>query len=148
MQNYIVAPGDIIAPAVVLVLWTLFLLVWMTGKRMNAPGEKVDMSTIPAGIRGSDMEATLPKRTVWMAHNHTHLHEQPTLFYAIVAYAAIIGAVAQVDVLLAWIYVGVRIAHSLWQAFVNTISIRFLLFLIATFCLVALAVRVLMVVCG
>lgn len=140
--------GQIVAPALVLVLWTLFLLVWMTGKRMNAPGEKVDMSKVPAGIRGQDMEGTLPKATVWMAHNHTHLHEQPTLFYAVVAYAAILGAVAQTDVMLAWLYVGARIAHSLWQSFVNTISIRFLLFLIGTFSLAGLAVRVLMAACA
>ena len=139
-------PNEILVPALVLVLWTLLLLLWMTAKRMNAPGEKVDMAKVPPGLRGSDMEATLPKPTVWMAHNHTHLHEQPTLFYAVIAFAAIAGSVAMIDVWLAWGYVGLRIAHSLWQAFVNTIMIRFLLFLVATICLVALAVRTLMVV--
>ncbi len=138
--------NQIVAPALVLVLWTLFLLFWMTGKRMNAPGEKVDMAKVPPGLRGSDMEGSLPKTTVWMAHNHTHLHEQPTLFYATVAFAAVAGAVSAVDVWLAWGYVGLRIAHSLWQSMVNTIQLRFMLFLGATLCLVALAVRVLLAV--
>lgn len=135
---------QMVVPALVLVLWTLVLLIWMTFKRMNAPGEKVDMASVPAGIRGQDMEGSLPKPTVWMAHNHTHLHEQPTLFYATVAFACIVGAAAAIDVYLAWAYVGFRIAHSLWQSFVNTITLRFMLFLGGTFCLVALAVRTLM----
>lgn len=138
--------NELVLPALVLVLWTLFLLFWMTGKRMNAPGEKVDMSKVPAGLRGSDMEGALPKTTVWMAHNHTHLHEQPTLFYATVAFAAIAGAASAIDVYLAWGYVGLRIAHSVWQSLVNTIQMRFMLFLGATLCLVALAVRTVLVV--
>lgn len=138
--------NQILAPALVLVLWTLFLMFWMTGKRMNAPGEKVDMSKVPAGIRGSDMEATLPKTTVWMAHNHTHLHEQPTLFYATVAFAAVAGAVSAVDVYLAWGYIATRIVHSLWQSMVNTVAVRFMLHLVASLCLSALAVRVLLAV--
>jgi len=139
-------PNAILMPALVLVLWTLLLLFWMTAKRMNPPGEKVDMAKVPPGLRGSDMEGSLPKPTVWMAHNHTHLHEQPTLFYAVIAFAAIAGSATMIDMWLAWGYVGLRIAHSLWQAFVNTIMVRFLIFLVATFCLVALAVRTLMAV--
>ena len=46
-----------------------------------------------------------------------------------------------IDVLLAWIYVGLRIVHSLWQALVNVVAIRFLLFILSTLALAALAVR-------
>ena len=45
------------------------------------------------------------------------------------------------DVLLAWIYVAVRIVHSLWQNLVNTIPVRFGLFFLATIALIVLAVR-------
>ena len=32
----------------------------------------------------------------------------------------------------AWIYVALRIVHSIWQATVNVVSVRFLLFLLST----------------
>jgi hypothetical protein len=48
-------------------------------------------------------------------------------------------------VTLAWIYVALRIVHSLWQATVNRLPVRFTLFAIYTLCLVVLAVRALMV---
>jgi hypothetical protein len=66
--------------------------------------------------------------------------EQPTLFYAVVIMLGIVGPGAT-DVMLAWIYVVLRIVHSLWQALVNKVSIRFLIFLLGTIALLVLAVR-------
>ena len=45
---------------------------------------------------------------------------------------------------LAWIYVGLRIIHSLWQSLANQVWIRLSLFLISTIVLIALAVRAVM----
>lgn len=53
---------------------------------------------------------------------------------------ALTGA-TKIDVLLAWGYVGLRIVHSLWQAIVNTIPVRFTLFVVSTALLLALAIR-------
>jgi hypothetical protein len=49
------------------------------------------------------------------------------------------------DVALAWIYVALRIIHSVWQATVNKVPIRFLLFITSTLALVVLALRAVMV---
>ena len=43
--------------------------------------------------------------------------------------------------MLAWGYVGLRIAHSVWQLFVNAVSVRFMLFLASTVCLIGLAIN-------
>ena len=51
-------------------------------------------------------------------------------------------------VLLAWIYVGLRIVHSVWQAMVNIVSVRFLLFLAYSFALIALAILALIATLG
>jgi hypothetical protein len=45
------------------------------------------------------------------------------------------------DPLVAWIYVGLRIIHSIWQATVNVIRVRFLLFTLSSFAMVYLAYR-------
>jgi len=132
--------AQILAPAAVLVLWSLIMLVWMAMTRLPAMSKAGGgLGKAKPGGRGQDLEGVLPDKINWKAHNYAHLMEQPTLFYAVVVILAIMGASAT-DVLLAWVYVGLRIAHSLWQALVNVVSIRFLLFLASTVALVALAI--------
>lgn len=137
--------AQILAPAAVLVVWTIIILFWIVPVRFGAIAKVEDKSVFTGkeGGRGQDLEGKIPDKANWPAHNHTHLHEQPTLFYAVVIILAIVGAGA-IDVLLAWSYVGIRIVHSLWQIFVNKIPVRFALFLLSTLALLALAVRAVM----
>ncbi|MDJ0643586.1 MAG: MAPEG family protein [Erythrobacter sp.] len=137
--------AQILAPAAVLVVWTLIILFWIVPVRFGAIAKVEDKSVFTGkeGGRGQDLEGKIPDKANWPAHNHTHLHEQPTLFYAVVVILAIVGPGA-FDVLLAWTYVGIRIVHSLWQILVNKIPIRFALFLLSTVVLVTLAIRAVM----
>ena len=136
--------AQMLAPAAILVVWTLIILFWIIPARFGAIAKIEDKSGLAKpGGRGADLEGVIPDKANWPAHNHTHLHEQPTLFYAVVVILAIMGATG-FDVLLAWIYVGVRIVHSLWQILVNKVPLRFLLFLISTIALIILAVRAVM----
>ncbi|MEO1729925.1 MAG: MAPEG family protein [Pseudomonadota bacterium] len=130
------------APAAVLVLWTIVILFWIIPARFGAIAKLKDKSQLSGkpGGRGADLNGVLPDKANWPAHNHDHLHEQPTLFYAVVIMLAIMGPTG-FDVLVAWIYVGFRILHSLWQIFVNKVPVRFLLFLISSLALIVLAVR-------
>ena len=120
--------GDILAPAAVLVIWTLVMLVWLAAVRVPAIG----------GAKG--LENVLPPKANWPAHNYTHLTEQPTLFYATIMILALTGA-GRTDIFLAWGYVGIRVVHSLWQVLVNVIAVRFALFFASSACLMALAIR-------
>ena len=137
--------AQLLAPAAVLVVWTLIVLLWIIPSRFGAIAKMEDKSALPRkeGARGSELEGVIPDKANWPAHNHTHLHEQPTLFYAVIMILAITGPDAT-DVLLAWTYTGVRIIHSLWQILVNKVPIRFMLFLLSTIALIALAVRAVM----
>ena len=133
--------AQILAPAAVLVVWTLVMLTWTAVTRFGAMAKAgVDIRTAPPGGRGQNLEGVLPDSVQWKSHNYAHLVEQPTVFYATVVILAIVGAGAA-DVLLAWAYVAIRIVHSLWQATVNKIPVRFTLFLLATACLLVLAVH-------
>lgn len=136
--------AQMLAPAAVLVAWSLIMLFWMAGTRLPA------MSKLGGGLgkakpggRGQDLEGVLDERVNWKSHNYAHLMEQPTLFYAVSLIIALLGAAAG-DVLAAWIYVGLRIVHSIWQATINVVSVRFLLFLLSTGALIWLAIRALM----
>ena len=77
----------------------------------------------------------------WKADNYNHLMEQPTLFYAIALTLAVLGAGDGLNAMLAWAYVGLRVIHSLVQALVNVILLRFGLFMVASAVLLILAVR-------
>lgn len=133
--------AQILAPAAVLVCWTLVVLLWMGRARFAAlKAAGVDLTKAKPGGRGQDLNGVLPDVVNWKAHNYSHLTEQPTLFYAAVTILAIMGA-SGMDVVLAWAYVAIRIVHSLWQATVNRVPVRFRLFLLSSLCLIALAVR-------
>jgi hypothetical protein len=137
--------AQILAPAALLVVWTLIMLFWIIPARFGAIAKLPDKSALAAkqGVRGNDLEGVIPDKANWPAHNHTHLHEQPTLFYATVLILALMGPGA-VDVALAWTYFGLRVVHSLWQVLVNTVPVRFALFLLSTIALIGLAVRAVM----
>ncbi len=134
--------AQMLAPAAVLIVWTLIVLLWIIPARFGAIAKLKDKSALSGkrGARGSDLEGVIPDKANWVAHNHTHLHEQPTLFYAVSFILAIAGAGA-IDLMLAWIYVGIRIIHSLWQILINKLPIRFALFLLSSIVLIALALR-------
>lgn len=138
----------ILAPAAALVVWSLVVLVWMVVTRIGAlKAAGIDLSKSKPGGRGQDLQGVLPDAVNWKAHNFTHLMEQPTLFYATVVILAIAGA-GQLDVALAWAYVALRVAHSVWQATVNRIPVRLLLYALSTSALAVLAVRALIATLG
>lgn len=140
--------AQMLAPAAVLVAWSLVMLVWVAATRFPAIAKAGGrLKAARRGGRGQDLEGVLPDQVNWKAHNYNHLHEQPTLFYAVVVILAILGA-SPVDVLLAWIYVGLRIVHSIWQATVNIVSIRFLIFAAYSIVLLGLTVHALVATLG
>ncbi|MCB2087508.1 MAG: MAPEG family protein [Sphingomonadaceae bacterium] len=133
--------AQMFAPAAILVVWSLIMLFWTAGTRFPAMA-KMGSSVADAkpGGRGRDLNGILPDKVNWKAHNHDHLMEQPTIFYPTVIILAMMGASGG-DVLAAWIYVGLRIVHSVYQATINVVKIRFMIFLLATFALMYLAYR-------
>ncbi len=135
----------ILAPAAALVLWSLVMLFWLAGTRLPAMSKiGMDLKSAAPGGRGQDIDPNVPPAVAWKSHNYAHLMEQPTLFYATVMILAISGGATDMSVYLAWGYTGLRVIHSIWQATVNTVSIRFLFFMLSTICLVILAIQALL----
>lgn len=132
-------PDSLLAPGAVLALWTLVILVWAGVARFRAFGKAgIDLKAAPPGGRGVDLEGVLPPLANWKSHNYTHLLEQPTLFYAVLVFLHLSGGSTDLTRGLAWAYVVLRIVHSLWQSTVNRIPVRFIIFTLATLCLLAL----------
>ncbi|MCC6478949.1 MAPEG family protein [Sphingorhabdus sp.] len=135
----------ILAPAAVLVAWSLFMLLWLAISRFSAIAKAgIDMKNAPPGGRGQNLEGVLPDEVNWKSHNYAHLMEQPTLFYATVLILAVTGAVTPMLVKFAWAYVALRIIHSVYQSVRNVVMVRFSIFVLATVCLVVLAIHALL----
>ena len=135
--------AQMLAPAAVLIAWTLIMLVWTAGTRLPALSKIGGLKNAKPGGRGQDLEGVIDDRINWKSHNYAHLVEQPTLFYAVSLIIALLGP-SPTTILCAWIYVALRIVHSLWQALVNVVAIRFVLFILSTIALAVLTVIALM----
>jgi hypothetical protein len=137
---------QILVPILVLVAWTLIVWVWMYAKRlpaMKAAGIKPDDAR-----EKSVLNAALPLSVRQVADNYNHLMEQPTLFYALLIAVALLGLGDPLNLQLAWAYVALRIVHSLIQCTINRIALRFSVFALATFCLMAITLRSLWMLFG
>jgi hypothetical protein len=128
-----------LAPVIALVLWSFVMWGWMYATRIPAiAGSRMKLD--PQRPRGEQMNE-LPPAVRWKADNYNHLFEQPTLFYAVGLTLAILGDFSTASLALAWAYVALRVVHSVWQALVNQIMVRFGLFFVSSLVLLALSLR-------
>ena len=132
---------ELLQPVVVLAAWTMVIWAWMLSVRLPALRKAgVDIASLTGG-KGSDTDRVLPPKAGWPAHNYNHLLEQPTAFYAVVLVLALLGATDLPTRVAAWSYVTLRIVHSVWQASINQVMGRFVLFALSSLVLVALVIR-------
>lgn len=135
---------SILTPAAILVAWSLVMLGWMAVARFSAVAKLEQKKPTPPGLRGQDIDPLLPTSAAWKSHNYTHLMEQPTLFYATVFILFLTGTATPMLVSFAWGYVILRVIHSLYQATVNQVMVRFGIFSLSTICLAVLATHAVM----
>ena len=134
--------SPILAPIVALVEWSLIMLLWLAVARRRAfAAMGISWGTIPRGSRGANLDGKAPDEAQWPAHNYMHLMEQPTVFYAIALTLALMDMGGGINLYLAWGYVGLRIIHSIVQATINIVQVRFTIFALATLCLLGLTVH-------
>jgi len=130
---------EFLSPVLALVAWTFVMWIWMYATRipaMNAAGIDPQEAAYP----GTWAHRLRPGvRSV--ADNYNHLHEQPTVFYALMFFAALTGGGDATAMKLAWAYVVLRVLHSLVQATFNRVVVRFSIFAVGTLMLMALTVR-------
>ena len=130
--------NPMLAPAAALVAWTLVMLVWMAAT--FGPAVRKVSPRLKLGVRASELDGVIDDKIMWKTHNYEHLLEQPTVFYASVFILAL-SRFTRTDVILAWIYVALRIVHSIWQSTVNRQPGRAMLFLLSSAFLIPLGVR-------
>lgn len=147
MQAQILIEGKhIVQPMVALMIWTMIVWAWMYATRIPAM-QRADIDAAKlVGTTGTSLRAELPDKVNWKADNYNHLHEQPTLFYAVALVLAYVGQGDGMNAFLGWIYVGLRVAHTLVQVTANRVVVRFVLFALSSIILISLIVHAAMVV--
>lgn len=133
--------SSMIAPVMALVAWSLVIWLWMYVQRIPAM-QKAGIKPQDARFPGSLDK--LPDTARQAADNYNHLMEQPTIFYAAALAIQVAGHADGMAVHFAWVYVGLRVLHSLVQTTVNLVAIRFLTFVLSTGVLAAMVIRELM----
>jgi hypothetical protein len=130
--------NPLLAPLVALAAWSMVMWLWMYVTRLPAM-RRARMKPDSNAPRGEQMNQ-LPPSVRWKADNYNHLMEQPTLFYAVVLALVLAGGGSGAEVALAWAYTGLRVVHSLVQALINRIEVRFVLFILSSLALIGLIV--------
>ena len=142
--------SEILKPVVVLAAWTMIIWIWLYATRLPAMNRaKLDAKNM-VGTTGrslrDDLVAGGEVKASWVADNYNHLHEAPTVFYAVALVLAVVGAGNGLNAQIAWAYVTLRIAHSVLQIVWNRVVARFLIFALSSLCLMALTLHAVLTV--
>ncbi len=133
--------APIVGPVLALAGWTLLIWAWMLTTRLPALARVgVKLGRLKGGT-GRDAEGVVPDRVQWKAHNYNHLHEAPTVFYAVALALAVIGQGDGLNLWLAWTYAGLRIVHSLIQTLWNKVLYRLSAYVASQLVLAIMIVR-------
>ena len=127
-----------LTPVLALACWTLIVWAWMYATRipaMQAANIEADDARHPGSLD------VLPSSARSVADNYNHLHEQPTVFYALAFYCHLAATADAININLAWAYVALRVVHSLVQNTSNKVMLRFPVFALSSIMLIAIAVR-------
>ncbi|MEM9963816.1 MAG: MAPEG family protein [Asticcacaulis sp.] len=114
-----------IEPVLGLIVWSLIVLIWLYARRIPAI---IKLRLNPQSLADKRNFRKLPVSAQNVAENYNHLMEQPTLFYALCLAIHLSGYADRLFLVLGWIYVGLRVAHTLIQAFGNKIVLRSFIF--------------------
>ena len=122
----------ILNPAICMVILTFFMMIWMYATRIPASKaieEKgIDLQDLS---HPSKLGGAFPSKVERVADNYNHLFEQPTVFYALTFIIWALNATDSYYLYCALIYFFVRLTHSIFQATINLVWIRFGLFMLS-----------------
>ena len=84
--------------------------------------------------------AHLPAAARFAAENYNHQFEMPVLFYVLSLLALITGFGGEFSLALAWIYVALRVIHSVIHCIYNNVMQRFLVFAFSAIVLIIMLI--------
>jgi hypothetical protein len=120
---------------------TLVMFVWMIATRLPAM-QRLGMKP-QDGAHTAELRARLPPEIRRVGDNYNHLFEAPTAFYAVALAIVALGQADALHAACAWVFFVCRVGHSIVQASVNYVPLRFSLFGLSMAALSIMIVRAL-----
>jgi hypothetical protein len=142
----IFTPGTVVStsifhPVVALVLWTFVVLLLVPKARFKAArARQVRVADFALGE-----SENVPPQTRLPNRNYMNLLELPVLFYVACLVVYVIGKVDAWSLALAWLFVALRIGHSIIHLTYNHVIHRMRVFALSVLALLALWIRILVV---
>ena len=116
--------STVLAPVFVQVLLTLALLAWAGYLRVQAVRSgAVHPRDVALG------QPNWPPHVTQITNAYKNQLELPILFYAVIALSLVTATVSTTTVVLAWLFVALRLGHALIHVTTNRLSRRFFFFL-------------------
>lgn len=135
--------NELALPMLSMMVLTLLVWLFMFVQRVGyANANKLDIESMKSP---QDVMALIPPESSSASNNFKNLFEIPVLFYVICLYLMVSGQVDQVHVYCAWIFVGLRLAHSLIHCSYNRVAHRFGVYILSAIALWVMVVRAFLV---
>ena len=115
---------SILLPVLTLTFWTFIIFAIMAPARFYF----LRMKHPQTAAHTKNLKGVLPPWTERVADNYNHLFEQPVVFYVVALLIAVINNIEPLMIQLAWVYVALRVLHSIVQITFNFVPLRFTLF--------------------
>lgn len=131
--------NQILQPVIAMALLSFVMMLWMYATRI--PAMKKLKIHPQKGQDTGELKQLLPKEVSRVSNNYNHLFEQPTVFYALCIVIALLGHTDTIHLTCAWAYVVLRVCHSLVQATIDKVMLRFVLFSMSWIALGVMIVR-------
>lgn len=116
-----------------------FVVMYVMGRKRVAEMKKKRIHPQKADIRVHSSQ--IFQEAAKVSDNYANQFETPVLFYVAILLTLILLIQDSIMVVLAWTYVGLRLVHSFIHISYNRVIHRFLVFVLGSFVLFALWVR-------
>ena len=131
--------SELALPLLAMMVLTLLVWLYLFVQRVGyANANNLDIESMKSPL---DVAALIPAEASSASNNFKNLLEMPLMFYVICLYLMVSGQVDQAHVYCAWLFVGLRVIHSLIHCSYNRVLHRFVVYLLSSFAVWVMVVR-------
>ena len=127
---------SILYPMIAMAWWTISILFLIPYRRVKA----IKTNQLTPNDFSLGESNNVSSYVALANRNYMNLLEAPLLFYVVCFIMLIINKVTLMAIVLAWLYVGFRVIHSLVHVTYNDVRHRLLFFALSNFVLIGLLV--------
>lgn len=133
------ATAELALPMLAMMMLTLVVWIYMFIQRVRfAQSHRIDIEKFKTP---ADVQALIPGDDSSASNNFKNLFELPVIFYAVCLYLMVTQQVDGFYLNCAWVFLALRIAHSLIHCSYNRVAHRFAVYVLSAIALWLMVVR-------